>query len=100
MICEQTLKRFCCEDISLIENYEQAINDDIQMWDCHHRFETDKGMSSKQLKKMGLYYNRPANELIFLKKTEHRRLHYKGKTLSAETRAKNIYCRKGQETFS
>ena len=27
MINERSAKMYCCEDISLIENYEQAIND-------------------------------------------------------------------------
>ena len=34
------LDKICCEDISLIENYESAISDKTEMWDCHHRLET------------------------------------------------------------
>ena len=52
MISEIKLKRYCCEDISLIENYEKAIADITQIWVCHHRFEIDKGYSRKQLIKM------------------------------------------------
>lgn len=36
MICEHTVKKFCKDDISKIENYELAINDS-SMWHCHHR---------------------------------------------------------------
>ena len=72
------VKKFCNEDITLIENYEKAIND-TQTWDCHHRKETDEGLSLKQLKELGLYYDRPASELIFLTKSEHRSLHHQGK---------------------
>lgn len=75
MICIQTVKNFCCEDISLIENYEQAINDKTQTWECHHRKETDEKIFRKQLIKNDEYYNRPANELIFLTKAEHTSLH-------------------------
>lgn len=80
-------KDYCCEDISLIENYEQAVNDKIQIWDCHHRKETDEGLSKDELIKQGLYWNRPASELIFLTRAEHIRLHKKGSHLSAQTKA-------------
>ena len=80
MICERTVKRFCCEDLSLIENYELAVNDTTQTWDCHHRGEVLPcgRFSRDDLKKFGLYFNRPAAELIFLTKAEHIRLHFKG----------------------
>lgn len=38
MICKEVHK-FCCEDISKIENYEKAIVDVTQTWHCHHRLE-------------------------------------------------------------
>lgn len=41
----------CCEDPSLIENYELAINDDTQIWDCHHRLEIDEKKISSAIKK-------------------------------------------------
>jgi len=28
---------FCKDDISLIENYEEAINDENETWICHHK---------------------------------------------------------------
>ena len=117
MINEKNAKRFCNEDISLIENYDKAIADNTHTWHCHHRNEIKilpSGMSvlcsRKELKDNGRYYNCPANELIFLTQSEHRRLHdihiseetrkkrsysLKGKHLSEETRRKMSEVRKG-----
>ena len=80
MINEYCAKSYCCEDLSLIENYELAINDTTQTWDCHHRGEVLPcgRFSQDDLKKFGLYYKRPAAELIFLTPTTHRLLHLKG----------------------
>lgn len=79
MINFKKVSRFCCENISLIENYDKAINDISQTWHCHHRFETDKHMSRDELIDANMYFYRPANELIFLTKSEHRRIHSIGK---------------------
>ena len=93
MICEKIVKSYCKDDISLIENYDKAIADKTQVWQCHHRRETI--YSVKDLQDIGEYYNRPACELIFLTPVDHRRLHnlgkpsgMKGKQHSAETRKK------------
>ena len=60
----------------LIENYELAAADEFTGWDLHHRAETEgTGCSVKELKEKGLYYNRPASELIFLTWSEHTKLH-------------------------
>lgn len=79
MINEKYAKRFCSEDISLIENYHQAIADEEKMWDIHHRRECDENgrtlFTRKQLIDMNLYLNRPASELIFVTKSMHRKLH-------------------------
>ena len=77
MICEHTVKKFCSEDISLIENYDKAIVDTTQTWHCHHRLEiqNDKIISKQELIENDLYYNRPASELIFLTSFEHSSLH-------------------------
>lgn len=74
MICENTVRKYCCEDISLIENYQEAINSD-EKWDCHHRLEIELNKSVQELKDLNLYFNRPANELIFLTKSEHIKIH-------------------------
>jgi len=74
-----------CQTPELIENYEQAINDKTQIWVCHHRDEVKVLPSGvevrrprKELIENGRYYNCPPNELIFLTKGEHQRLHTKG----------------------
>ena len=78
MICFETIYSYCCEDISLIENYKEAA-ESSEKYDCHHRLEIqgDKIVSVEKLKEMNLYYNRPANELIFLKHTDHTSMHGK-----------------------
>lgn len=92
------LDKFCCEDISLIENYESAISDKTEMWDCHHRLETHdengnvrtKGsdLTVDELIARNIYYYRPAKELIFLPKREHLRLHQSLRIMSEETKKK------------
>ena len=82
MICEGTVKKFC-KDFTKIENYEKAIADKAQTWHCHHRIEliaTGAVVDStkQDLIDWGIYYNRPANELIFLTQAEHTALHMKG----------------------
>ena len=73
MISEKNAKLYCKDDISLIENYEEAVNDPINKWVIHHRRETIYSMEG--LKEIGEYYHRPAIELIFLTNSEHRKLH-------------------------
>lgn len=80
----RNIQPFCCEDISHIENYDLAVADKDHLWEVHHRNEIceanrsrlDKGITTaKQLIADGMYYNRPACELIFLRHDEHRKLH-------------------------
>lgn len=69
-----------------IENYELAKADDFKGWHCHHRLETHTAdgnrrkvdLSREELIAMNMYYNRPANELIFMKAGEHISLHKRG----------------------
>ena len=79
MINERKAKSFCSEDISLIENYHEAISDQTKMWDTHHRRECDENgrtlFTKKQLIDMNLYFNRPASELIFVTRSMHWKLH-------------------------
>lgn len=81
MISVDKVRKFCKEDISNIENYDNAVNDTSQTWHCHHKLEihSDYCNSMKELKLMNLYYDRPACELIFLTKHDHRSLHAKRK---------------------
>lgn len=82
-------KQYCCEDISLIENYDKAMNDKSNtVWICHHRKEIELNKTPDELKEIGLYFNRPACELIFLTRSEHLSLHNKGKRKTEQTRAK------------
>ena len=88
MISVEQAKKYCYEDISLIENYESAMNDNTQTWDCHHRVETIMNCSAEELIAQGCYENRPAHDLIFLTRAEHNKLHNTGKKHSDKTRAK------------
>ena len=79
MINTYMAKSYCSEDISLIENYQTAISDKTKMWEIHHRRESDSEgrtlFTKKQLKEMGLYYKRPASELVFVTRSMHSKLH-------------------------
>ena len=79
MLNKYCAKWYCSEDISLIENYQEAISDLKRTWDIHHRRECDENgrtlFTKKQLKEMGLYFKRPASELMFVTKSMHKKLH-------------------------
>ena len=96
MISISNVKKFCKDDLNLIENYDKAISDTTQVWDCHHRLEIELNVSRQQLKDMGRYFNVPANELIFLTHSDHRRLHATGKQQSEVTREKRSIAMKGK----
>ena len=83
-----------CKDYENIENYHKALADNFVGWHCHHR----KGVyiARKKLKALGMYYNRPAEELIFLTENEHDILHKKGKSLSEEHKNKIGEAKKGK----
>ena len=70
---------FCKDDITKIENYEQALNDKERTWDIHHRLELtldgEFAHTPKELERLGMYRNRPYFELIFLTRSEHKKLH-------------------------
>ena len=89
-----------CRNPKAIENYGMAISDEKHMWECHHRLEThfsdgterprNAQLSQAELIALGIYFDRPAEELIFLTKSEHRKLHPKtlGKHHSDKTKKK------------
>lgn len=103
--------KYCCEDISRIENYELAKRDNFRGWVIHHRLElVETGAvvdSTRQdLKARGIYYNRPASELIYLTKSEHQKLHHtgkpgpnRGKHCSEEHKRKLLESKKGKKYF-
>lgn len=69
-----------CKDYENIENYKKAKADNFKGWHCHHRLETHNSDDERrpiditvaELKALGMYYNRPASELIFLTSREHK----------------------------
>ena len=75
-----------CKEYENIENYEAAKKDNFKGWGCHHRLETHNSdrdrrlvdITPAELKALGMYYNRPASELVFLTISEHRSLHNSG----------------------
>ena len=89
-----------CKDYENIENYEAAKKDNFIGWECHHRKEAE--LYRKELIALGMYWHRPASELIFLTESEHKSLHKKGNTyslgkhLSEETKKKLSEARKGK----
>ena len=97
-------KRYC-KDYENIENYQKAKADDFKNWEVHHRLETHNSdgerrlvdITADELKALGMYYNRPAEELIFIPIYEHSRLHMKGKHLSEETKKKMSEASKGNK---
>lgn len=89
MINELYAYAFCNEEISNIEKYKEALEDENETWVCHHKLElhNDYRNTVEEMKLMNLYYNRPACELIFMRRGEHTTLHCKGKSLSEEHKA-------------
>ena len=69
--------------IDQIENYQLALKNDFKGWLTHHRLETHDsdgkirlvGLTVQELKAMDMYYKRPPEELIFLKRDEHEKIH-------------------------
>ena len=93
-----------CKEPEKIENWEKAKKDNFKGWQCHHRLETHNSdgerrlvdITASELKALGMYYNRPSSELIFLKHSEHQFLHRKGKTHSEEAKKKMVEANKGK----
>lgn len=77
-------KNICREDLSLVENYDLAIQDKDVIWVLHHRDEyrvlpsgIEVWRSKEELIENGRYFRVPANELIFLTPSDHTKLHNK-----------------------
>ena len=93
-----------CKEPEKIENYQKALKDNFKGWECHHRLETHNSDGERrlvditvaELKALGMYYNRPASELIFLTKSEHSSFN-KGKKRSEETKEKMREAAKGNK---
>ena len=78
--------KYYCKDYENIENYDKALKDNFKGWEVHHRLETHNSdgerrlvdITAAELEALGMYWHRPAKELIFLTKAEHNKLHKKG----------------------
>ena len=74
----KNIEKYCKDDITKIENYEEAKKSD-ERYDIHHKLEFtldgDFAHTTEELKRMGMYYNRPYFELVLLKVGEHAKLH-------------------------
>ena len=99
-------KSCICRTPELIENYDKVIADTTQTWLCHHRLETHNSdgerrlvdIEAEELIALGMYFDRPPEELIFMTELEHKRLHNVGKPKpkSEETRRKLSEAKKGK----
>lgn len=85
---------YCKDEISLIENYDKAVTDK-EVWIIHHRLELtlegEFAHSKSDLIRLGMYYNRPYFELIFLRKGEHMTLHNKVRTYKPFTEEHKLH---------
>ena len=88
-----TAKKYCCEPLENVEGYNEALTSE-EMYVIHHRLE-DKGISRDELITLGLYYKRPAKELVWMKDSEHKSHHVK--LLSDEQLKKRGESNKGKE---
>ena len=95
MINLRTVKKIC-KDYTLIENYEEAVNDTTQIWICHHIL--GEILSREQLLDHDFYYDVPACMLKFMTKAEHNRLHNIHR--SEETRRKISESKKGRPAWN
>lgn len=97
-----------CKDFTHIENYDKAIADNTQIWECHHRLETHNSdgikrlvqITPKELRALGMYFNRPADELIFLTCEQHLSLHHKGSKMTEEQKKKLSEATMGREPWN
>lgn len=72
-----------CEDVTKVENYNLALADNFVNWVQHHRLETHNSdgekrlvqITAEELQALDMYYNRPAEELIWLTRAEHINIH-------------------------
>lgn len=91
-----TRLRKICKEIEHVENYNQAEQDNFHGWILHHRLEltleNEQSHTAEELIRLNMYYDRPYFELIFMKRSEHIRLHNiaKGKAGLYEARKNKI----------
>lgn len=111
-----------CTDFTKVENYELAKADMTQTWVCHHRLETrfsdgtprpkSAFLGMQELIALDMYYNRPPEELIFLTRKDHMKLHNSssvrnlkisktntGRSVSEEQKRKQSKSMKGKKCY-
>ena len=94
MIC-LTAYAYCRDDVSKIENYEQAMNDKEHVWHCHHRLELtldgEFAHSRAELQRLGMYFKRPYSSIpdkTRAKLADSAKRTWTGRHHSAEAKAK------------
>lgn len=93
-----------CKDFEAIVNYEAAKKDNFKGWLCHHRLQTwtsdgerrEVDITEAELIALDMYYNRPAEELIFLTTSEHNKLHHIGRHHTEEIKKRISEASKGR----
>lgn len=75
MYSDKQARAYCCEPVEKIQGFKEA-SVSSEKYHIHHKFE-EMGLSRQDLMGMGLLYNRPACELMFIKGKEHNRIHSK-----------------------
>ena len=72
-------------NVDKVENYALAEKDNFEGWHRHHKLETHNSdgelrlvpITQNELIALGMYYERPAKELVWLRIGEHMSLHNK-----------------------
>lgn len=93
-----------CDNIENVENYEKAKVNNFKGWECHHRLETHNSdgarritdISRNELIALNMYWHRPAEELIFMTRSEHNILHNLGSRQTEKTKNKISEKKKGR----
>lgn len=85
-----------CDQVNLIENYNEAISDLYNVWECHHKLEAFFTMD--ELIEMNRYYKVEPRELIFLKCKEHDNWPHIGRVIKDSTKQKMSDSHKGKSS--
>lgn len=73
MFSTKQAQAYCCEPIDRIQGFLEA-SESKDRYHIHYRLE-EMGLSRQDLIDMGLLYNRPACELVFMNGKEHNQMH-------------------------
>jgi hypothetical protein len=90
---------YCPERYKEIENYSKAAADDFIGWECHHKL-GEHTFSRKELKKFGLYYDITPNELVFLTKLDHDKIHKRQEKAAKAAKLKNTGRKNNEEQLA